>query len=56
MISSIPTYFKNKESPIIVYKYNIGYNYNQPISSMVSNYNKLVIVIELDIETTIYDS
>ena len=32
--SSIPTYFENKESPIICYKYN------KPIRSTVFNYNK----------------
>ena len=36
VISSIPTYFENKESPIICYKYN------KPIRSTVFNYNKLV--------------
>ena len=46
LISSIPTYFENKESPIICYKYNIR--------STVSNYNKLVT--ELDIENSIPDS
>ena len=34
VISSIPTYFENKESPIICYKYN------KPIRSTVFNYNK----------------
>ena len=42
VISSIPTYFENKESPIICYKYN------KPICITVFNYNKLVT--ELDIE------
>ena len=36
VISSIPTYFENKESPIICYKYN------KPIRSTVFSYNKLV--------------
>ena len=45
VISSIPTYFENKESPIICYKY---------ICSTVFNYNKLVT--ELDIENSIPDS
>ena len=31
---SVPTYFENKESPIICYKYN------KPIRSTVFNYNK----------------
>ena len=48
VISSIPTYFENKEPPIICYEYN------KPILSTVLNYNKLVT--ELDIETTIPDS
>ena len=34
VISSIPTYFENKESPIICYKYN------KHICSTVFNYNK----------------
>ena len=48
VISSIPTYFENKESPIICYKYN------KPIRSTVFNFNKLVT--ELDIENSIPDS
>ena len=48
VISSIPTYFENKESPIICYKYN------KPIRITVFNYNKLVT--ELDIENSITDS
>ena len=48
VISSIPTCFENKESPIICYKYN------KPIHSTVLNYNKLVT--ELDIENSIPDS
>ena len=48
VISSIPTYFENNESPIICYKYN------KPIRSTVFNYNKLVT--ELDIENSIPDS
>ena len=48
VISSIPTYFENKESPIICCKYN------KPICSTVFNYNKLVT--ELDIENSIPDS
>ena len=46
--SSIPTYFENKESPKICYKYN------KLIHSTVFNYNKLVT--ELDIENSIPDS
>ena len=48
VISSIPTYFENKGSPIICYKYN------KPIHCTVFNYNKLVT--ELDIENSIPDS
>ena len=48
VISSSPTYFENKESPIICYKYN------KLIRSTVFNYNKLVT--ELDIENSIPDS
>ena len=45
VISCIPTYFENKESPIICYKYN------KPIRSTVFNYSNLVT--ELDIENSI---
>ena len=48
VIFSIPTYFENKESPIMCYKYN------KPSRSTVSNYNRLVTV--LDIENSIPDS
>ena len=48
VISSIPTYFENKESLIICYKYK------EPIRSTVFEYNKLVT--ELDIENSISDS
>ena len=48
VISSIPIYFENKESPIICYKYN------KPILNTVFNNNKLVT--ELDIENYIPDS
>ena len=47
VISPISTYFENKQSPFICYKYN------KPIRSTVLNYNRLVT--ELDIETTIPD-
>ena len=46
VISSIPTYFENKESPTN--------RYNKHIRSTDFNYNKLVP--DLDIETTIPDS
>ena len=45
VMSSIPTYFENKESPIICNQYN------KPIRSTVFNYNK--VVTELDIENSI---
>ena len=48
VISSILTYFENKESHIICQRYN------KPIPSAVFNCDKLVTV--LDIETTIPDS
>ena len=48
VIFSIPSYFENKESPIICYKYN------KPIRSTVFNYNKLVT--ELDVENSIPDT
>ena len=41
VISSIPTYFENKESPIICYEYN------KPIHSTVFNYNKLVLILKM---------
>ena len=42
MISSIPNYFNNSETPIICYKYN------KPIRSTIINFNK--IVTDIDIE------
>ena len=36
VISSIPNYFKNSETPIICYKYN------KPIRSTIFNFNKIV--------------
>ena len=46
--SSLPDYFKNKEPPIICYKYN------KPIRSTILHFNKLVA--NLDIDTTNPDS
>ena len=43
VISAIPSYFENTESPIICYKYN------KPIRNIILNFNKLVSY--LDIET-----
>ena len=48
VISAIPSYFENTESPIICYKYNI------PIRNTILNFNKLVS--DLDIETSSPDS
>ena len=44
VISSIPSYSENMESPIICYKYN------KPISNTIINFNKLVS--DLDTETS----
>ena len=44
VISAIPLYFENTESPIICYKYN------KPIRNTILNFNKLVS--DLDIETS----
>ena len=48
VISAIPSYFENTESPIICYKYN------KPIRNIILNFNKLVS--DLDIETSSPDS
>ena len=48
VISAIPSYFENTESPIICYKYN------KPIRNTSLNFNKLVS--DLDIETSSPDS
>ena len=40
VISSIPNYFNNSETPIICYKYN------NPIMSTVFNFNKIVADID----------
>ena len=42
MISSIPNYFNNSESPIIFYKYN------KLIRSTIFNFNKSVTDIDID--------
>ena len=44
VISAIPSYFENTESPIICYKYN------KPICNTILNFSKLVS--DLDIETS----
>ena len=48
VISAIPSYFENTESPIICYKYN------KHIRNTILNFNKLVF--DLDIETSFPDS
>ena len=48
VISAIPSYFENTESPIICYKYN------KPIRNTILNFYKLVS--DLDIETSSPDS
>ena len=48
VISAIPSYFENTESPIICDKYN------KPIRNTILNFNKLVS--DLDIETSSPDS
>ena len=40
VISSIPNYFNNSETPIICYKYN------KPIRSTIFNFNKIVTDID----------
>ena len=45
MISSIPNYFNNSETPIICYKYN------KPIRSTIINVYKIVTDIEIDTNT-----
>ena len=48
VISAIPLYFENTESPIICYKYN------KPIRNTILNFN--ILVSDLDIETSSPDS
>ena len=45
MISSIPNYFNNSETPIICYKYN------KPIRFTIFNFFKIVIDINIDSNT-----
>ena len=42
VISSIPNYFNNSETPIICYKYN------KPIRSSIFNFNKIVNDIDFN--------
>ena len=48
VISAIPSYFENTESPIICYKHN------RPIRNTIFNFNKLVS--DFDAETSFPDS
>ena len=45
VISSIPNYFNNSETPITCYKYN------KPIRSTIFNFNKIVTDIDIDSKT-----
>ena len=45
VISSIPNYFNNSETPIICYKYN------KPIRSMIFYFNKIVNDLDIDSNT-----
>ena len=45
MISSIPNYFNNSETPIICYKCN------KPIRSTIFNFNKIVNDLDIDYNT-----
>ena len=42
VISSIPNYFNNSETPIICYKYN------KPIRITITNFNKIATDIDID--------
>ena len=52
VISAIPSYFENTESPIICYKYNKHKHIRNATS--ILNFNKLVS--DLDVETSYPDS
>ena len=45
VISSIPNYFNNSETPIICYKYN------KPIRSTIFNFNKILTDLNIDSNT-----
>ena len=47
VISSIPNYFNNSETPIICYKYN------KPIRSTIFNFNKIVNDLDIDSNTPV---
>ena len=45
VISSIPSYFNNSETPIICYKYN------EPIRSTLFNFDKIITGKNIDFNT-----
>ena len=45
VISSIPNYLNNSETPIICYKYN------KPIRSTIFNFDKIVTDVDIDSNT-----
>ena len=45
VISSIPNYVNNSETPIICYQYN------KPIRSIIFNFDKIVTYIDIDSNT-----
>ena len=45
VISLVPTYFQNTETPIICYKYNT------PVRSIICNFNKLLSALDIDTNT-----
>ena len=45
VISSVPNYLNNSETPII------GYKYNKPIRSTIFNFDKIVTDIDIDSNT-----
>ena len=45
MISSIPSYFNNSETPMLCYKYN------KPILYTMINFNKIVTDMKIDFNT-----
>ena len=47
VISSIPNYFNNSETPIICYKYN------KPIRSNIFNFNKIINDLDIDFNTPV---
>ena len=45
VISPIPTYFQNTETPIICYKYDT------PVRDIIFNFNKLLSDLDIDTDT-----